>query len=303
MSQLLLLFLNNLLPIFLMAGTGYLLSRYSEINPRSLSQVIFYIFSPCLIFSLLTKSHLVGSDILRIMSAGGCVILLVGGVAWLSSKLLKLQRQEMTSVLLSSMFMNAGNYGLPVVLFAFGDDALSYASLFFVISALLAYTLGVIIVSSGSSGLRQALLNLVKLPTIYALLLALLFLYTDTSIPLFLDRTVTLLGEASIPCMLVLLGMQLHKASFAGKEKPLLLSTAMRLLVAPALAWLIIPLFGITGPARQAGILEAAMPSAVVTTMLATEYNIDPSLVTASIFLTTLLSPLTLTPLLAYLGA
>lgn len=303
LSQLLPLFLNNLLPIFLAAGSGYLLSRYTEVNPRSLSQVIFYIFSPCLIFSLLTQSKLDNGNIVYMMLASGSAILLVGAIAWLGCRLLRLSHQEMLSVLLTSMFMNAGNFGLPVVLFAFGDAALGFASLFFVTSATLAYTLGVVIVSTGSSSLRQALVSLVKLPTLYALFVALVFLNTHWAVPLPLDRTVTLLGNASIPAMLVLLGMQLHKASFAGKEKSLALSAAMRLLVAPAIAALVIAAFGIAGPARQAVITEAAMPTAVLATMLATEYNIEPSLVTATVFLTTLLCPLTITPLLAYLGA
>jgi hypothetical protein len=138
---------------------------------------------------------------------------------------------------------------------------------------------------------------------IYALLLAFLFLRTGWQVPLPLERTVTLLGDASIPAMLVLLGMQLKNADWNGRAIPLALTTVMRLLVAPAAAFLLTPLFGLAGPARQAIVTEAAMPAAVLNTVLATEFEAEPSLVTAAVFITTLLSPLTLTPLLAFLGA
>lgn len=297
------LFLNNLLPIFLAAGAGYLLARVASFNPRPISQVIFYIFSPCLIFSILTRSELSNNDIVRVFAFTIVSILGVGLLTWIAGRAFKLDRRTMAGVLLASMFMNAGNYGLPVVLFAFGEDALSYASLLFVANAILSYTVGVIIASMGSVNLGQALLNLFKIPALYALILALVFMRTGWEIPLPLERTTTLLGDASIPAMLVLLGMRLRTANLEGRRIPIILASAMRLIVGPILALLLGPLFSLSGRARQAMILESAMPTAVLTTVLATEYDAAPSLVTSIVFVTTIVSPLTLTPLLALLGA
>lgn len=302
-GDLLTLFLNNLLPIFLATGAGYLLVRKLQLDPRTLSQVIFYIFSPCLIFNLLTQSKLSNGEILNILISTSIFIILVGLITWLGGKALRLSRAEMAALLIACMFMNSGNYGLPVVLFAFGETALSYASLFFVTNAILAYTLGVVIISAGSSSLLQSIGNLFKIPFIYALAIAILILNFGWEIPLFVERTTLTLGNASIPAMLVLLGMQLHKANWRGKSKPIALAVAMRLVVGPVLMLLIAQVFSIIGPAHQASILEAGMPTAVLTSMLATEYDTEPALVTSIVFTTTLISPFTLTPLLAYLGA
>ncbi|MEW6093578.1 MAG: AEC family transporter, partial [Chloroflexota bacterium] len=76
----------------------------------------------------------------------------------------------------------------------------------------------------------------------------------------------------------------------------------LRLVAGPFLALGLSALFGLQGPARQAGVTEAGMPSAVMTTIVASEYNLEPTLVTAIVFITTILSPLTLTPLLYFLG-
>jgi len=303
LNELLILFLNNLFPIFLIAGAGMLLARKTNLNPRSLSQVIFYIFSPCLIFTLLTASKLESGMIGRVILYTIFSCLLLGVCTWVIGKLLKLDGPLFSGVLLTSMFMNSGNYGLPVVLFAFGQNALGYASLFFVINVALTYTLGVVIASMSTMSLSKALLNLVRLPMIYALLLAMLVLFTGWKIPTPIERATKLLGDASVPSMLVLLGLQLKTANVVGRLKPVALASGMRLLASPLLAILFLPLFGLPIPARQAITIQAGMPAAVLTTMLATEFNSEPSFVTAAVFLTTLLSPLTLTPLLSFLGA
>ena len=302
MNELLVIFLNNLLPIFLAAGAGYFVSQKLNVSPRPLSQVIFYIFGPCLIFALLTKSELSDGDILLTGSFAATVILMVGGLAFLVGKIAHLERSTLAAVVLTSMIMNSGNFGLPVVLFAFGETALDYASLFFVTNAILSYTVGVMTASMSSVNLGQAFTNLFKIPFIYALGLALLFMRTGWQVPMFLERTTTLLGDASIPAMLVLLGMQLKSADLSGQAAPMSIIVGMRLLVSPLLALALGLIIGLSGPAHQAITLEAAMPTAVLTTVLATEYNARPTFVTAAVFVTTLLSPLTITPLLAYLG-
>jgi len=302
LTELTTIFLNNLLPVILAAGAGYLLAYFFDVNPRPLSKLVFYVFSPSLIFILLTQSELSNGDILTTVLFASILITIVIALTWLAGTLLKLDRRTLSAVILTSAFVNAGNFGLSVVLFAFGKSALSYASLFFVTNTLLAYSLGVIIASMGSVSLSQAFINLLKIPTLYALILALVFMLTKWQVPLPLERTFSLLGDAAIPGMLVLLGMQFKDVTWSGKAKPITLSTVMRLLVSPILALLLSRLFGLTGPSRQASVLEAATPSAVLNTVLATEFDVEPTLVTATVFVTTLLSPLTITPLLAYLG-
>ena len=297
------LFLNNLAPIFLITGAGYLLGRFTPLNPRTLSQVIFYLFSPALLFTLLTTSDVSGLEIFRVMSFATVSICLIGAITFVAGKMLRLERSLLAGVLLVAMFMNAGNYGLPVVLFAFGTEALSFASLYFSMNAILAYTLGTVIASSGTTSLARAFGNLLRIPTVYGLALAMIFMFTGWTVPPFLARTTKLLGDSSIPAMLVLLGLQLHYASWKETKAALALAGGMRMLVAPLLTILLAPLFGLSGAAHQAVVLESAMPTAVLNTTLATEFEAQPAFVSAAVFITTILSPLTITPLLAWLGA
>jgi predicted permease len=303
LSELFTLFFNNLFPILLVALIGFSLAKVLKINPRPLSQVIFYIFSPVLVFKLITQSQLSNQDILRTLIFTVVLMLCIGVLTWFLGGILHLDRRTLAAVLITAMFMNAGNYGLPLTSFAFGETALAFASVFFVVNAMFTNTVGIVIASSGTMSVWAAIKGLIKFPAIYALALGILFLQFSWKLPAGVDRTVTLLSNAAIPCMLVLLGMQLVNIRLDGQVRPLILTSSMRLLIAPLIAFGLTRLFGMTGASYQAVISEAAMPVAVTTTILATEFDAEPTYVTTAVLVTTLLSPLTLTPLLAFLGA
>jgi hypothetical protein len=145
--------------------------------------------------------------------------------------------------------------------------------------------------------------RLLRLPTFYAVLLALLFNYFGWILPLPLERSVDLLANATIPVLMVLMGIQLQASKWTDHTLVLSLGNLLRLLAAPAIALGLALIFHLEGAAFQAGIVEAAMPTAVFMTVLATEYDIEPAFITTAVFTSTLLSPLTLTPILALLGA
>lgn len=303
MRDLFVLFINNLLPIFLAAGAGFLVARYLGVSPRAVSRIAFYIFSPCLIFTLLTSGQLKGDDITLMVAYTSASILLLGLITGLIAFALRLKRSIMVALLLTVMFGNAGNFGLSLNLFAFGESALAYASIYFVTSATLIYTLGVVLASWGKTNLRTALLGVFKVPVIYAVIFALIFNWLNWELPLPIDRTVSLLSDAAIPVMIVLLGIQLYNSKVSKDTITVGLSNFLRLVASPLLAIGLAKFFNLQGAAYQAGVLESAVPTAVLTTVLATEYNIEPALVTTTVVTSTLLSPLTVTPLLAFLGA
>ncbi len=303
MRDLFVLFINNLLPIFLAAGAGFLVARYLGVSTRAVSRIVFYIFSPCLIFTLLTSGQLHGDDIMQMVAYASASILSLGVITALIAYALRFERRIMVALLLTVMFGNAGNFGLSLNLFAFGESALAYASIYFVTSATLIYTLGVVLASWGKSNPRTALIGVLKVPVIYAVIFALIFNWLNWELPLPIDRTVSLLSDAAIPVMIVLLGIQLYNSKLSKDTLAVGLSNFLRLVASPILAIGLATLFNLQGSAYQAGVLEAAVPTAVLTAVLATEYNIEPAFVTTAVVTSTLLSPLTVTPLLAFLGA
>lgn len=302
-SILLSTFANNILPIILLGGAGFALGKIMNVDPRGLGRVVFYVFSPVLIFDLLIKNQLKFSEAASVIAFTTTIVLTVGLITYLLGKLLKVERPALISILITSMFANTGNYGLPLVSFAFGEAALPYAGIYFVTTTLLFFSLGVLIASLGHMNFKDAMLGLFKVPTLYAVILALMVNAWQIELPLSIQRAVDLASGGTIPAMLVLLGLQMTQVEFSKNMRALQLSVAMRLLVAPVLALLIAAWFGIEGAARQGATTQAAMPSMVSATVLAAEYHLDSKLVAEVVFVSTLLSPLTLTPLLVFLGS
>lgn len=295
------IFANNILPIFMIAGVGWALARWLRADVKTISRVTLYALSPCLVFNLLVTSRLSADEFGRIILFTLGTILGIGAITWLVAQVMRLDRAMVSVLMIVVMFANGGNYGLPLTLFAFGQDALARATIYFVISFILTYTLGVVVASSGRSGFRQALVGVLKIPTLYAVAGALVVLITGAQLPPVVMRPIELLGNAAIPLMLLVLGMQLERA--AKPERPHLvgLAVGLRLIVSMLLGLVLAEVMGLEGVARQAGILQSAMPVAVVTTILAVEFEIEPAFVTSVVFLSTILSPLTLTPLIALL--
>jgi predicted permease len=300
-SELLTTFANNILPIFLISGTAYMIGKYLSIDSRTVGRLVFYFFSPVLVFNLITQSQLPFTEMIMTAAYATAVMIACGLLAMVGGLVFHLERRALIAVVLVSMFANNGNFGLPLISFAFGPAALAHSSIYFVTSGVLVNSLGVLIASLGHLNIKNSLLGLLKIPTIYALAAALLTVRFNLALPLPLERSISLVAGGTVPMMLVLLGLELQKAQWTRNLRGLALGTSVRLLAGPVIGLIMASLFGMTGSAKQGSVLESAMPSAVINTVLATEYNLDSSLVTGTILLTTLLSPLTLTPLILFL--
>jgi predicted permease len=295
-------FINNILPILLAAGAGYLLGCKTDISPGSLSKVVINIFSPCLIFRLITTNAISDREILIMI---GFTIVLMIAMALLMGGLgvaFGWPRSIIAAAMLASMATNAGNYGLSLNQFAFGDKALPFASLIMIGTSLMTYTLGVAIASWGSGKPGSPLTAPLKYPFLYTFVAALAFSHLHISLPLPVDRVMNLFADAAIPTMLVLLGLQLRQCQWHRPTLALTLTNVMRLVTSPLVAMGLAAVFALQGPARQAGILQAAMPTAVTATLLATEFNLEPTFITVSVAFSTVLSFITLTPLIVYLS-
>lgn len=302
MSNFLGLFAENILPILLVASVGYLLQRLLQLDPRPISQITFYILSPALVFDLISNSDIGGTQVIGMMALATIVVLATALISVLASRLLKLSAEMAAAFLLSATFMNAGNYGLSLNQFAFGDSGLAWASLYFVASMMLTNSLGVYVASRGRSSALDALRGLAKVPAVYAIPLALAVKQFGIELPLPLDRPIQLLGNAAVPVMLLILGMQIAASGLSEHRRLLAVASGIKLLLAPGLALLAAPLLLNHQLAQQVAVVESAMPTAVMSTIIAIEYDVEPTLVTGVVLVSTLLSPLTLTALLAMFG-
>lgn len=287
-------FLQNILPIFIVASIGFLLRRNLGLDKQALSKLTFYAFSPALVFSSLVNSQIPGSEMVQLAAFALIVTLLIGGLTLLVSRLLRLSRIDTMALLLVVMFVNGGNYGLTLNRLRYGEDGLARAAVFFVVSTILVFTLGVFIASMGNANWRTSLSRLIRLPAFYAVVLAVVIYWFDIGLPQPLLRGIELAGDGAIPVMLVVLGMQIADLSELGRVWLAAPATVLRLVVAPIIAVIVASWIGLEGLGWATSIIEASMPTAVVVTILAVEFGVRPSLVTSTVVLTTLLSAVTL---------
>lgn len=290
--------LNIVGPVLAIVAVAVLVDRRFAPDPKVLSRLVLYVFSPCLVVDSLAHSDLRAAEIWQIAAVAALCSAAMLMIGWIVGRLLHFDEALTSAFLLSVSLINAGNYGLPLNEFAFGKAGLQRAVIFYIVTAVWTNSVGVYLASRGSGDGRRALLNVLTMPVLYASLLGLLLNITQISLPLPLQRTLSLLSQATVPCMLLILGLRLSRTSLKGKLAPLLLSATIRLVLAPLITIPLVGLLGVSGIARQVCIIQAAMPSAVMSSVLATEFGSDAGFASSSILFSTVVSIATLSILL-----
>lgn len=293
---------QNILPIFLVAAAGYGLRRWRDPDPRVLSSVVLNVFSPALVFSSLVNSRIPGGELLELSAF---TVIYIGAMAVLGllvASVLRMDRVNTAALLILVMFVNSGNYGLTLVQLRYGDEGMARAVVYYMTSTPLVYTVGVFIASLGAMAWREALGRTLRVPAVYATLLAILVYMLDIPVPAPLLRAVEIAGAGAIPVMLLVLGMQL--ADLRGSIDYRLAGPALglRLVAGPLVGILIAAVVGLEGLSRSAAIVETSMPAAVFTIILATEFGLPVGAVTSIVVLGTLISPLTVAATISFLG-
>lgn len=302
MSSVGVVFTQNILPIFIVAGFGFALQRWGGLDKQALSRAVFYCLSPCLVFASLVNSQLPGDELIALSLFTVITILLMGAMAWGVARLLRLSRLETTALVLMVMFVNGGNYGLTLNQLRYGDDGLARAVVYFTTSTVVLYTVGIFVASMGQLSWRAALRRLWQMPPMYAAVAAVVVYSFKLTVPAPLLRAIEVAGTGAIPVMLLVLGMQMASSDGRFPIRLALSTMTLRLLVAPVLAVGVALLLGLHGVGRSTAIIEASMPPAVFTIILATEFELQPTAVTSIVVVATLLSGLTLAATISWLG-
>jgi predicted permease len=193
-----------------------------------------------------------------------------------------------------------GDFGLPLLLFVYGQEAVAYATIILVMNNFLLNTLGIWIVSSNPDNRMEAIRNIIKTPLVYAVLAGLVVLFTKITLPLPITRSVSLLGDAAIPIMLLLLGMRLKKVPWQ-QVKQVGLGVFAKLLLDPVLAAGLVILLGLTGTAAKVSILIAGLPTPIIASIISTQYSKESSYAVNMCAVTTFVSVITLTIIITIL--
>ncbi len=291
------------LPIFLVASGGFVLRRTSLItDSRPLARMSLYFFSPALVLNSIARSQLSSTDFVSLLAYTLIIAAVIGGLSYLLARVLNFDRLLTSAFLLSVMFVNAGNIGIPFNQFAFGQPGVARAAVYFVGNSILAQTLAIFIASRGRHGVGHSLAAVLRMPLVYAASIGIGMNLAHWLPPEPLTRALDLAANAAVPAMLVILGLELARARLADSPLPILLATALKLLVTPALSLVLAQVMGLQGLTRAVAVLEASMPTAVMASLVAIEFDTRSEFVTSVVFVSTFLSIITLVTLLLLMG-
>ena len=296
------IFIQVVLPVLLIFLSGYGIQKWKRLDIKPLSTVAIYILTPMLVFQTFYRAELNKQYAIMVLFS---ILLLVALI--IVNKIYCKIRKHDTSVesglILSTAFMNAGNYGAPIVLFAYGDTGFAYAVSFLVLQAIIMNFFGIYYAARGKAGIKFALKAVFEMPPTYAVLLALILNVSGIKVPENILSAVDLVGPATIPLVMVILGMQLAEIKLTNMEwDKISFGVMTRLFLSPLIAFGIILLIPMDPILQKVLILSAAMPSAATTVLYAVQYETEPDLVSSVTLITTIVSIFSITFLLILLG-
>ena len=302
MSEIFTVFTQNILPILIVAGFGYGLQRWKPVDKKSLSGIVVNILSPCLVFASLVNSQLLGDELLDLGLFAVLAIGTMGVLAFMVARVLGLSRRETAVLMIVTMFVNNGNFGLTLVNLRYGDAGVSRAIVYYATSTMLVYTLGAFIASLGSLHWRDALKRMIRLPAVYAAFGAVIVYSLNIPVPRPLMSAIEVAGAGAIPVMLLVLGMQMADLQGGFNIRLAVPAISMRLLLGPIIGLVVATFIGLEGLGRSTSIVQTSMPPAVFTIVLATEFGLKATVVTGIVVVATLISPLTIALAITLLG-
>lgn len=283
------IFWQVIFPIFFIILVGALLERALTLDISTLTRINFYAFVPALVFMKMLHADLslltMGSIALFVL-AHSAVMLLLASLLYRHPSFQPYRKV----LLLAAVLTNAGNYGIPFVLLAFGDRYMSVGAVVLLVQNLLAFTYGVLLMESGQPQRTHVLRAIMRLPVIYALTAALLLNALNIHLPAPLAIPLDYMANALIPVALLTLGTQLGRGIGRPSAALLLTPVILRLVVAPLLARVMLPLFNLPHDIHVVLVTTAGLPIAVNVFILSAQYRTQESFASQIVTVSTLLS-------------
>ena len=285
--------LSVVAPVFIVALVGLAWARSgAHFDEVSISRLVLNVGIPCLVFRSLTSLDVPPAELARMAGLAAAVMSMfaVGGFA-----VLKAMNLPAHTYLGPLVFANSGNIGLPICLFAFGDAGLALGMAYFAVSSTCHVVLGGPLFA-GSFSLRPFF----RSPLTWAVIITVGVVASGVTVPTWIARTTTLLGDIAIPLMLLTLGVSLSKMHPESLGRSIILSL-VRLGLGVSAGLLLTTLLGVDGLTRKVLVLQASMPVGVLNYLFAQRYARSPEQVASLVLVSTLISVVSIPVLLAWL--
>jgi hypothetical protein len=294
-------FIQSVLPVLLIGGLGYLVGRARALDLAPITGLTVLVLAPAIVFDSLARAALPWDLLSRLILHVALQLAAVWLLTVVVARLVGWHGPAQGAFLLATLFANAGNVGLPLALFAFGPDGLAIAGGWFAVMSIGSSTIAPYLAARARLGVRGALVRVVRQPVIYAVAAGVVVNLSGLSLPGPVARASELLAGGAVALMLLLVGLQLARLTVREEASGAALASTIRLVAVPPIAWAIGRLVGLEGVPLAVAVVQASTPTAVTSALWALEFDARPALVSGAVVLSTVVSVVTLTVLLAVL--
>lgn len=284
-----------LLPILVIMFLGFWMQKKFQLNVQTLARLNIYFLVPAFIFVKLYSTTISVSLFGNILLFFILYIVILYIISHFIGNMLQLGKGEKTTFSNSIMFFNSGNYGVPVNDLVFRGDpfAMSIQVIMLTLQNVFLFSYGIFSLQSVKIGKLRAMLGYFKMPVLYAMLTGILLNYFNIDVPSFIWTPANYIAEAMIALALFTLGAQVAQIKFTSTLSTLYYSLALRLVIGPFIAFIIIYIFQVEGIVAQALLIGSAMPTSVNSAVIAQEYDNHPDLAAQIVLFSTLVSAIT----------
>lgn len=300
--ELFLIFNSSILPIFAIVAVAFAYQRLFRPDIAQITNLSLMVFAPVFVFDVLVKSRITVEMLFRPMAfmAGLTAALML--IAQAAARALRASENERIALVLASSMINIGNFGLPLIYFTLGADAVGSSVLYFVAFSVPLSTIAIYI-SSPEKRVMAVLKDVVKIPLFHAMILALVFSQHEILLPSVLGKSIGLVGQAAIPLLIFILGLQLSTIRMSTSHIRFVVpAVVIRLAVSPLIAYALLRVIGIHGDEQTIAMIQTSAPPALLPLMYAIRFKRSPDLLAAMIFTSVLLSGISLTILINILS-
>ncbi|MGI5849649.1 MAG: AEC family transporter [Christensenellales bacterium] len=301
MTELLYILEEISLPIVLLIAIGFVFQKIFKTNVRTYSKLMMYLLIPVVIFTKMYQIDIAWDFFFLVVPFIAILEVMMFFLAFGISAAFRYKKSLRNAFSNSLVLFNTGNYGIPLIELVFRGNPVATASQLFivVIQNITSNTFGVFQASSGQSSRSNAFLSMLKMPSLYVLLLVAVFKLTGARIPNTVVIPLDYISNMFVGFALITLGVQLANVRLGSQLKEVLTASIVKVIAGPALGFALLLLLGIKGLLAQALIIGISTPSAVNSSILASEFGNEPEFAAQTVFATTVFCTFTL-PLVIY---
>lgn len=288
----------TILSIVLMIALGYFLKRIDFLSFKdvdSLNNIVIYILLPCMIFHALYTADL---SLLPQLGILPFVILassfITGIISYFILKAFNISDKRLWSILITVMIANTGFMGYPVSLGIYGHEGFLRAIFCDTATMAIFLILSFVLILKFGGNIKTAIKKIALFPPLWAIVFGILLNLTNIPIGPVIDNTVNYLGNGAIPLIMLSLGISIDLEGLRRSKSAIIFTSIVKLAFFPFIAFLIVSFLGLSDLQYEVSIVEAAMPSGMLSMLLAITYKLDFELTSDCILINTVFSLVTL---------